>query len=84
MPIYEYVCSKCQNKFELMRPISKSSEPADCPSCNGKATRVMSRFMCITTNEYGDPERLSGAGPTGPGPAGCAGCMSNSCDTCGS
>ncbi len=84
MPIYEYVCSKCNNRFELMRPISKSSEPADCPTCNKKAERVMSRFMCITTNEYGDPERLSGAGPSGPGPTGCAGCMSSSCDSCGS
>ena len=33
MPIYEYVCGKCQNKFELMRPFSKSSDPADCPKC---------------------------------------------------
>jgi putative FmdB family regulatory protein len=80
MPIYEYVCNKCQNKFELMRPISMSGEPADCPSCKSKAKRIMSRFMCITTNEYGDPERLSGAGPSGP--TGCAGCSSSSCDTC--
>ena len=29
MPIYEYVCPDCKTKFELMRPISKSSEPAD-------------------------------------------------------
>lgn len=80
MPIYEYVCNKCQHKFELMRPISMSGEPADCPSCKSTAKRIMSRFMCITTNEYGDPERLSGAGPSGP--TGCAGCSSSSCDTC--
>jgi len=74
MPIYEYVCNKCQNKFELMRPFSKSSEPADCPSCKSKAKRIMSRFTCMTTNEYGDPTPVSGGG--------CAGCSSSSCDTC--
>jgi putative FmdB family regulatory protein len=85
MPIYEYVCNKCKNKFELMRPITMSGEPADCPTCKAKAIRVMSRFMCITTNAVGDPERLPGAGPSGgPRPTGCSGCMSTNCDSCGS
>jgi putative FmdB family regulatory protein len=75
MPIYEYVCGKCQNKFELMRPFSKSSEPADCPSCKGKAQRVLSRFACFTASESGDIAPISGA-------AGCAGCTSSSCATC--
>jgi hypothetical protein len=67
-----------------MRPVSKMREPANCPSCKGTAERVMSRFMCITTNAYGDPERLAGAGPAGgPGPTGCAGCTSTNCDSCG-
>jgi putative FmdB family regulatory protein len=76
MPIYEYVCGKCKSKFELMRPFSKSSEPADCPSCKAKAERVLSRFACFTAGESGDIAPISGGG------GGCAGCSSSSCATC--
>ena len=43
MPIYEFVCPDCKTKFELMRPISKSSEPADCPKCKHIANRALSQ-----------------------------------------
>jgi len=42
MPIYEYYCSKCQQEFELMRPISKVDEPAFCPSCGTEGQRLVS------------------------------------------
>ncbi|MDP6712782.1 MAG: zinc ribbon domain-containing protein, partial [Nitrospinaceae bacterium] len=33
MPIYEYVCKKCDHAFELL--VSGSARPA-CPECNSK------------------------------------------------
>ncbi len=75
MPIYEYVCKKCRNKFELMRPFSKSADPAVCPGCKGKSERVLSRFACFTTGESGAPVPVAGSG-------GCAGCSSSSCASC--
>jgi putative FmdB family regulatory protein len=33
MPIYEYVCSKCQQEFELL---VRSDETPACPGCGGK------------------------------------------------
>ncbi len=75
MPIYEYVCDACSNKFELMRPFSKSTEPADCPTCKHKAKRVLSRFACFSTSSSGEVAPISGGG-------GCAGCSSSSCATC--
>ncbi len=30
MPIYEYVCRKCDHRFET---IVSASSPAECPSC---------------------------------------------------
>jgi putative FmdB family regulatory protein len=44
MPIYEYVCQSCQNKFDLMRPMSKMSDPAPCPECGGEGSRAISSF----------------------------------------
>ncbi|MDD5037967.1 MAG: zinc ribbon domain-containing protein [Dehalococcoidales bacterium] len=51
MPIYEYVCSKCKFKFELMRPISQSTKAASCPQCKERAERAPSTFTAFTTNE---------------------------------
>ena len=75
MPIYEYVCPDCKNKFELMRPFSKSSEPADCPDCKTNSKRILSRFACFSKGESGVSAPVGGGG--------CAGCSSGSCSTCG-
>jgi putative FmdB family regulatory protein len=75
MPIYEYVCDDCKTKFELMRPLSKSSEPGDCPACKGQAKRILSRFACFTASESGDLAPVGGGG-------GCASCGSSNCTTC--
>jgi putative FmdB family regulatory protein len=41
LPLYEYKCEKCANKFEK---IEKYSAPTTqkCPKCGGKATRMIS------------------------------------------
>jgi putative FmdB family regulatory protein len=76
MPIYEYVCVKCKNKFELLRPFSKSSESADCPKCKGKSDRIISACLAISTGENGVPQTLSGGNS-------CSSCGSSNCGSCG-
>ncbi|MCD6352004.1 MAG: zinc ribbon domain-containing protein [Armatimonadetes bacterium] len=39
MPLYEYECSKCGRRFELLRPRSEARQPAQCPFCGSKKTR---------------------------------------------
>lgn len=41
MPIYEYVCQGCENRFEIKQ---KMSDPpvADCPRCGQPVTKVIS------------------------------------------
>lgn len=39
MPTYEYVCPKCEHRFELFHSISDES-PKKCPRCKTKARRV--------------------------------------------
>jgi putative FmdB family regulatory protein len=75
MPIYEYVCPDCKTKFELIRPFSKSSEPAGCPTCKHIAQRALSRFACFTKNDFDMTAPVGGGG-------GCASCGGGSCDTC--
>ncbi|MBV8084948.1 MAG: zinc ribbon domain-containing protein [Chloroflexi bacterium] len=40
MPIYEYLCEKCGNRFEQMQKMS--DEPlTECPTCKGDVRRVI-------------------------------------------
>ena len=43
MPIYEYECPACGEKFEMFRAISQCGDAAECPKCGNKnAARIMS------------------------------------------
>ena len=74
MPIYEYVCPKCELKFELLRPLSQAGEGAPCPKCHQGAERVLSTFACFSTDESG-LSSMVGGNP-------CSSCSATSCDTC--
>ena len=41
MPIYEYQCTKCGRRVEMMQKITDESLQT-CPSCKGKLRRLMS------------------------------------------
>ena len=75
MPIYEYVCSGCNSKFELLRPLSQAGEVASCPHCQKSAERVLSSFACFSSDESGLSVPVGGSS--------CASCGASSCDTCG-
>ena len=78
MPIYEYICPKCQNKFELMRSISQSQENADCPKCQMASKRTVSKFVSRAQNDFGFPDSM----PATSGSS-CASCNSGNCSSCG-
>lgn len=41
MPLYEYECTKCEHRFELLQKVS--DEPRKrCPECRGKVERLIS------------------------------------------
>ena len=44
MAVYEFLCPKCRNEFELMRPISEAEKPAKCPTCGSEAQKLISSF----------------------------------------
>jgi putative FmdB family regulatory protein len=75
MPVYEYCCCDCDEKFELLRPVSRSSEGAPCPHCTKIAQRAVSRFASYSKGENGLSTPVGGSS--------CGGCSAASCSSCG-
>jgi len=77
MPIYEYVCVNCGQKFEMRRSFSQADEPATCPACGGQhIRRLLSAFMAFSS-DGGTRTAVAGAGSA------CSACAATSCSACG-
>ena len=69
MPIYEYVCMKCSEEFELL---VFSNKQAECPKCGAKdVTKKLSLF-----GMSGVEKPFAGSS------AGCTSCSKGSCSSC--
>jgi putative FmdB family regulatory protein len=45
MPLYEYTCAKCGERFEIVSSHAGREEQAVCPACGSReVTRVFSAF----------------------------------------
>ena len=52
MPIYEYECTKCGERFELRRSIADSDSEIRCPNCGAEyPRRVLSVFAMSSSGE---------------------------------
>jgi putative FmdB family regulatory protein len=62
MPVYEYQCQKCSNKFEVRRGF-KDETTAYCPRCKGAACRIFSPVPVIFNGSgfYTTDNRKNGA-----------------------
>ncbi|MDD5312175.1 MAG: zinc ribbon domain-containing protein [Dehalococcoidia bacterium] len=77
MPLYEYSCPNCKNKFELLRPISCSDQNAECPKCKSSSKRTISKFISRASYDLGDMPSMTGSGSS------CSSCSSSNCSSCG-
>ncbi|MCX5991554.1 MAG: zinc ribbon domain-containing protein [Chloroflexi bacterium] len=75
MPVYEYYCPDCNIRFELLRPLSRSSEGAPCPGCSKTVQRAVSLFASYSKGENGMSTPIGGG-------SSCGGCSSSSCSSC--
>lgn len=79
MPVYEYQCSACENRFELRQKFS--DEPArECPECGGDVRKLISS-TAFTLKGGGWHAEGYGSGskseaPSCPSGGSCAGCPS--------
>jgi putative FmdB family regulatory protein len=72
MPIYEYVCEKCGNEFELI--VFRDETPL-CPQCGAaNPAKKMSSFGFSVGYKFK-------ASSTGSG-SGCSSCGSSNCSSC--
>jgi len=75
MPLYEYYCHVCNQKFELLRPMSRAGEAATCPAGHADAERLISVFSALAKSAEGDVSSVAGSG--------CATCSTGDCGSCG-
>ena len=73
MPLYEYYCTKCASKYELLRPMSRGDEPGTCPNGHSGGARTLSMFAAVSKTEGGgfEPMASGGGGGCGCGGGGC-------------
>ena len=46
MPVYEYECKRCSNRFELRKSFGQNGD-AQCPECAGEARRIFTPVPII-------------------------------------
>ncbi|MDA8083525.1 MAG: zinc ribbon domain-containing protein [Nitrospiraceae bacterium] len=49
MPVYEYICNSCGEKFSLFQSMSAGGKGSPCPKCASQDTKkIISSFCCST------------------------------------
>ena len=78
MPIYEYRCESCSDKFEVLTRFAERDRVQVCPSCESTKTRVMvSSFAFAGAGDSLQSMDLGGGESTG------GSCCGGSCGSCG-
>jgi putative FmdB family regulatory protein len=74
MPIYEFRCSDCDERFEALCKVGSNGRRLRCPHCRGgHLERLMSGFFA----SGGAKSESSGASSSA-----CSTCSSRNCSTC--
>lgn len=74
MPLYEYICLDCAEKFDALRSINDADKPFPCPRCASASTRrTLSVFAA----------HCEGKILTGNSSSGCSSCAGGNCSSCG-
>jgi len=68
MPLFEYWCCRCEQRFEKL--VSSSREETGCPACGNLSYKVFSTF------------RTNVSGREKSGGSSCSSCSGSSCSTC--
>lgn len=75
MPLYEYVCQDCGQRFDALRSMKDADYPIACKRCDSCNTR---RQLSVFNAQSGG-KVLAGAGAG----CGCGNCSGGSCGSCG-
>jgi putative FmdB family regulatory protein len=75
MPLYEYLCLDCKNRFDELRSMKDADATIPCKACSSEHT---SRLISVFNAQSGG-RVVAGSSAA----SGCAGCSSSSCAGCG-
>lgn len=73
MPIYEYFCQDCQNRFEKLIFSTEEEKNINCPKCKSKKVRRIFSVFGLSGNVSKPFTSVSG---------GCETCINKTCDSC--
>ena len=65
MPLYEYRCSSCQSRFEVLRRMGQGSEGISCPQCGQEKVEKEFSTFAGTAAGSGGPSGGAGCSPSG-------------------
>jgi putative FmdB family regulatory protein len=65
MPLYEYQCSACGGRFEILQPLGGGSEGLACPGC--RSTEVEKVLSTFAAGGQGSGAQSQGAASRGGG-----------------
>lgn len=52
MPVYEYKCSECETKFEVLHKSTVRQDDVSCPNCNSvKNKKLFSSFSSLISSD---------------------------------
>jgi putative FmdB family regulatory protein len=59
MPIYEYQCSNCGEKFEVRQAIGEDGSGLSCPKCHTKNPKRLFSSFFSPGSSAGEPSEIS-------------------------
>lgn len=60
MPMYEYLCDKCQKSHDKIYPRWQDAvERVPCPVCGGMSEKQLSKGSFVMLDEFGDSVSVS-------------------------
>jgi putative FmdB family regulatory protein len=65
VPLYEYRCRTCDDRFELRRPMVEADAPASCPAGHAETVRLLAAFAATGRATAAAPMPAPAGGPCG-------------------
>lgn len=67
MPIYEYVCTKCKERFSLLQRVGSCQADTNCPKCSSNEVKKVMSSFCCSADSAGSAAPSSSRGFSGGG-----------------
>lgn len=70
MPVYDYKCNDCGNKYDIYFKVRENKEEIECPSCKSKSAKKLMTSASISgfssgISNYEPPSGSGGSCATG-------------------